>query len=150
MARAACVGAALASACAPIDRARQCEAFAEAVNPALAKIEAQTKSLGRVPSGADAGRTALAQIQHLVEIAESYEALSKTMEALEPTDTKLKPVAKDMAKLYGKTAKTARSIARNVEKSQLKALGGASRRLERQKREQDTLVKRAKRICKTK
>ena len=141
------MGAVIATACAPIDRARQCEAFAEAVNPALAKIAAQTAALGRVPSGTDAGPQARARIRHLEKIAKSYEALSATVDALKPTDAKLEPVAKDMAKLYERTAKTAREMARNVEKSQLKALGGTSRRLERQRREQDTLVTRAKRIC---
>ncbi len=116
------------------------------MNPALAKIEIQTASL----TGAGSGATPETRVQHLKRIADSYDALAAQVEALEPTDGKLKSIATDMAKLYVRTAKNARAMAKNVASDRVKPLASASRRLERQVREQKTLVKRAKRVCKMK
>jgi hypothetical protein len=132
---------AVALACAPVDRARQCERLAETVNPALAQIEAETTALNEAKGK-----------EQLEAIADAYEKLAERVEALEvleSMDGKLKPITRDMRRLFARTSKTTRNIAKHFAANKVAPLRNASRQLERQTREQESLLKRAKRICKT-
>lgn len=126
--------------------------MAQTLNPALALIEAQTASLESHDPDAHTGspKHRADEARRLDEIAAAYQALSEQIEALKPKDDKLIPIKRDLTTLFAKTAKTARDIANNVADDDLKGLGSASRRLERDTHEQHALVGRARRICKTK
>ena len=136
------LAAAASTGCAPIDRARQCETLAETVNPSLEKIEALSASMREET-----------RIATLDTIADTYDELAervKTLASSDSADSKLEPVMRDMGRLFVRTANTTRALITSVEKDKLSSLRSASRRLERQTREHNKLLKRARRICKTK